>query len=340
MGSLYYGSDDAPGYRRLGRSTFRYVDQDGRPVPAEEVARIRALAIPPAWTNVWIAPSPDWHVQATGRDAKGRKQYRYHTAFREEREASKFDDLVQFGRDLPRLRRAVAKDLRGRELSHDRVVAAVVRLLDATHLRIGNEEYARTNESYGLTTLRDQHAQVGTQRLRLQFRGKHAHDFDVVIHDPVVARVVRRCQHLPGQMLFQYETDDGQVKPIGSADVNAYLQAHSCATATAKTFRTWSASVMCAALLATSEPPDTTRARSRSINEAVKEVSRELGNTVAVCKRSYVHPIVYETFADGRLAEHYAGPAPAAPSGLSAHERRFWHLVAQPRRRTRVRKAS
>jgi len=328
---LRYGSDEEPGYRRLGRTRFRYVDARGRPLSEREVARIRRLAIPPAWTDVWIAPGPDWHIQATGRDSRLRKQYRYHDAFRAEREATKFDDLRQFGRDLPGLRRAVDRDLADQALSHARVVAAVVRLLDLTHLRVGNEEYARANRSYGLTTLRRHHARVGTTALQLRFRGKSAHEFDVVIRDPKVLRVVRGLQHLPGQVLFQYEDDDGIVRPVGSTDVNAYLQAHSCATATAKTFRTWSASVMAATRLASMDPPSSTRERSRTINTALRDVAFELGNTLAVCKRSYVHPVVFKAFDDGRLAERWDRAAPSRPSGLAADERRFWHLLAARR---------
>jgi DNA topoisomerase I len=326
--SLRYGSDDQPGFRRLGHTRFRYVDTRGRPVAAHHLERIKRIAIPPAWTDVWIAPGPEYHVQATGRDARGRKQYRYHDDFRQEREATKFADLVQFGHDLPALRRAVARDLELPDLAYERVIAAIVRLLDTTHLRVGNEEYARTNNSFGLTTLRTRHVRVGRRQLRLTFRGKSAHDFDVTIADPKVVRVVRLCQHLPGQTLFQYEDDAGDLRSVGSSDVNAYLQAHSCATATAKTFRTWSASVMAAARLGGLEPPTSARERSMSINEAVRGVAEDLGNTLAVCKRSYVHPTVYAAFDDGRLAAWWSEAAPPQPSGLAADERRFWRLVS------------
>jgi DNA topoisomerase-1 len=324
---LRYGSDHEPGYRRLGRTRFRYVDGDGRVVDAEHVVRIRALAIPPAWTDVWIAPAADWHLQATGRDARGRKQYRYHDGYREERESAKFGDLHQFGLDLTGLRRAVARDLADSELSHDRVVAAIVRLLDVTSLRVGNEEYARTNGSFGLTTLRVRHARAGTRTVRLQFRGKSAHDFDVTIADPKVAKVVRGCQHLPGQLLFQYDAGGGDAHPVTSTDVNTYLQRHACSTATAKTFRTWGASVMGAALLAEADPPASVRERSRSINTAVREVAEHLGNTLAVCKRSYVHPVVYAALDVGELAKRWEGAAPLRPGGLAADERRFWNLL-------------
>ncbi|MCU1501958.1 MAG: topoisomerase [Ilumatobacteraceae bacterium] len=324
---LRYGSDGEPGFRRLGRARFHYVDADGRPAAADEVARIRALVIPPAWTDVWIAPAADWHLQATGRDAKGRKQYRYHDGYREEREAAKFDDLRRFGLDLTRLRRAVQRDLAEPDLCHDRVVAAIVRLLDATSLRVGNEEYARTNGSFGLTTLRNRHVHSSTRSVRLQFRGKSAHDFDVTIADPKVAKVVRGCQHLPGQLLFQYAADGGDVHPVTSTDVNTYLQRHACSTATAKTFRTWGASVMGASLLAAQDEPSSGRVRSRSINSAVRQVAEHLGNTLTVCKRSYIHPAVYDAYDDGELAKRWDGEAPARPSGLAADERRFWNLI-------------
>src|SRR6478609_10335829 len=324
---LFYGSDAEPGFSRLGRSRFRYVDSRGRPASARQIERIKALVIPPAWTDVWIAPKADWHLQATGRDARGRKQYLYHAAFRDERESAKFDDLRQFGLDLPSLRRAVKRDLAERGLSHDRVVAAVVRLLDTTALRVGNEQYVAANRSYGLTTLRNRHATTSRQRVRLQFTGKAAHEFDVTIADPDVARVVHACQHLPGQLLFEYEDDDGAVRPITSTDVNAYLQGRSCASATAKTFRTWDASVLAASLLSSAEQPSSKRERSRAINEAVREVAAHLGNTLTVCKRSYVHPAIYDAFDDGSLAKRWDGAAPAKPSGLTSDERRFWRLL-------------
>ena len=325
---LHYGSDDEPGYRRLGRRRFRYVDSRGRPASARQVERIKSLVIPPAWTDVWIAPKEDWHLQATGRDARNRKQYRYHDTFREEREAAKFDDLRQFGVDLNGLRRAVIRDLDTTELGHDRVVAAVVRLLDTTSLRIGNEEYARDNKSFGLTTLRNRHAKASRRRVQLHFVGKSAHEFDVTISDPAVARVVHDCQHLKGQLLFEYVDDDGEIRAVRSNDVNDYLQLHSCASATAKTFRTWDASVLAASLLAmVSQPPTSKRERSASINAAVREVAAHLGNTLAVCRRSYVHPVIYDAFDDGVLAERWGGAAPSTPSGLHADERRFWHLI-------------
>jgi len=324
---LQHATDAAPGHRRVGSKRFRYLDAAGRALPDDEVLRIRRLAIPPAWTDVWIAPDPRWHLQATGRDARGRKQYRYHDAFREQREATKFDELVAFGRHLPRLRRHVAADLASRALTGERVLAAVVRLLDRTHLRVGNEEYARTNRSYGLTTLRTRHVHASPGAIRLHFRGKAAHEFDVTVDDPDVARVVRKCRDLPGQLLFQYEDDDGRIQSITSADVNRYLQDNSAGTATAKTFRTWGATVLGAVSLASVEPPERSRDRARAVNRAITDVAAELGNTLAVCKRSYVHPAVFAAFEADQLAARWKGRAPTSPSGLSSDERRTWHLI-------------
>lgn len=322
--ALRYGHDDQPGIRRLGRSRFRYVGPDGGRVAAADLERIEALVIPPAWTDVWIAPAADWHLQATGRDAKGRKQYRYHDDFRAEREAAKFEDLRSFGLGLSALRRVVARELEGERLTHDRVCAAVVRLLDTTLLRVGNEAYARDNGSYGLTTLRTKHVDVTRSGVRLHFTGKHAHEFDVTVGDARVGGIVRKLQHLPGQLLFQYVNGDGEPHSIGSAEVNRFLQEHACATATAKTFRTWGASVMTASLLAVEPRPTAVRLQARVVNDAVRVVADRLGNTLAVCKRSYVHPVVLESFADGSLAERWQGAAPSRPGGLSADERRFW----------------
>ena len=221
---LRYGSDAEPGIRRRGSRRFDYRDErTGRPPGKQHLERIRKLAIPPAWTDVWIAGDARSHVQATGRDAKGRKQYRYHTDFTAHRSGDKFSGLLPFGKSLDGLRRQVRKDLRDSTLGHDQVVALVVRFLDLTALRVGNEEYARTNKSFGLTTLRNRHVSVKGATIRFQFRGKSAKDVDVTVEDRTLARLVRRCQHLPGQCLFEYETDEGVIRTIGSVDVNDYL---------------------------------------------------------------------------------------------------------------------
>lgn len=255
---LLFGTDAEPGIRRRGRARRRYVDDvTGETVTdAATLERIASLAVPPAWTDVWISRDPDSHLQATGRDARGRKQYRYHPSFRSHREARKFDQLPAFGAVLGPLRARVSDDLEGSGLDKRRVVALVVRLLDHSFVRVGNEEYARTNQSYGLTTLRDEHAQVQGGRLRLSFVGKHGRRHEVEVADARLARLVRRCQDLPGQVLFQYVEGD-EIRPVRSTDVNDYLREVTGLEVTAKTFRTWAASVLLGAGLAGVPVPET-----------------------------------------------------------------------------------
>jgi len=320
---IVFGSDAAPGIRRSGRHPrFRYIDErTGRPPADDDRGRIASLAVPPAWTDVWIAPSAWWHLQATGRDAKGRKQYRYHADFTAATAAKKFADLVGFGTNLGRLRRRVTRDLSTADLDHRQLVAVIVRLLDVTSLRVGNEEYARVNDSYGLTTLRSKHVRVKGSTLRMAFSGKSNHRFDVTVESKALARIVRKCQDLPGQLLFQYVTDDGQTRTVGSGDVNEYLGEICGEGTTAKTFRTWNATSLAAAHLvaAASEGEDAT---TRTVNRVVDLVADELGNTRAVCRTSYVHPNVVEGFLDGSLMRSWQRPVPQRPSGLSADERR------------------
>jgi DNA topoisomerase I len=321
---LVFGTDAEPGIRRHGRTRFRYVDDvTGRTVTDEAtLARIRRLAVPPAWTEVWIAREPDAHLQATGRDGRGRKQYRYHPAFRSHREAHKFDQLPAFGTVLGSLRARVAADLQRDGLDRDRVVAIVVRLLDHTFVRVGNEEYARANQSYGLTTLRDDHAEIHGGRLQLTFTGKHGAQHDVRVDDRRLARLVRRCQDLPGQVLLQY-VEGNEVRPVRSTDVNDYLRDATGLDVTAKTFRTWAASVLMGAGLAEVEVPPSVRAREMVVAAAVKVVAGELHNTPAVCRRSYIHPRIPTAFLDGTFPEQWAA-GPARPAGgLSVPERRL-----------------
>jgi len=327
--SLRFASDDGPGIRRQGRTRFRYVHAEtGRPVSADDAARIASLAIPPAWTDVWISPDPSSHLQATGRDAKGRKQYRYHKDFTAHRSAAKFDDLVPFGQGLGALRRQVAKDLvRGAGLRHDHVVAVLVRLLDLTYLRVGNEQYAKQNRSYGLTTLRNQHVAVQGSRIRLRFRGKSAHRFDITLESRELARLIRRCQDLPGQHLFQYQDADGEIRPVGSGDVNDYVRRHGSPTATAKTFRTWGGTVLAGELLAAAAERDEP-ATARTVKSVIDDVASRLGNTPTVCRTSYVHPAVVEQFLEGSFLEQWSPPPPRAPMGLSPDERRMLRFLA------------
>jgi DNA topoisomerase I len=346
--SLRYVNDDDPGISRRRRGKgFSYHDTAGRRVTDEPtLARIRALAIPPAWTDVWICPSPRGHIQATGRDARGRKQYRYHPEWRQARDLGKYERTIQFGEALPRLRRQVERDLGRRGLDRQKVVAAVVRLLDTTLLRVGNEEYARENRSYGLTTLRDQHGRVQGSQVRFTFRGKAGIRHQVSLRDQRLARIVRRCQELPGQRLFQYVDDDGQPQPIDSDDVNDYVRAASGADFSARDFRTWAGTVLAFRCLRAAgiEPVEASAAAARApVVSAVKQVARWLGNTPAVCRSAYIHPAVLEAYADGGIP---AGPRrqatetdvlrPPVRRGLGADEREVLRLLRRLQRRRRA----
>jgi len=300
---LRYVSDGTPGYRRrrAGKG-FRYLDEQGRPLREREaLQRIKALAIPPAWTEVWICPLPQGHLQATGRDAKGRKQYRYHTRWRAVRDENKFDRLLNFGQALSRIRERTERDLALPGLPRAKVQATLVRLLETTFIRIGNEEYARTNRSFGLTTLRDQHVQVNGSAVRFQFRGKSGVRHQVSLNDRQLARIVKRCQDLPGQVLFQYLDEAGQQQCIGSADVNEYLREITNEDFTAKDFRTWAGTVLAAFALHELSEFRSTSEMKRNIVAAVKTVAARLGNTPAVCRKAYVHPVIFELYGCGAL---------------------------------------
>lgn len=300
---LRFSSDDQPGYtrRRAGRG-FTYRDPGGRRVTDERtLARIRALAIPPAWTDVWICRRANGHLQATGRDARGRKQYRYHPRYRELREASKFDRMMAFAQALPAIRERTDEDLRRPGLPKEKVLAAIVRLLELTLIRVGNEEYARLNRSFGLTTLRDRHAQVEGTRVRFRFRGKAGKIHEVGLRDRRLASIVRRSQELPGQELFQYVADGGEPVDVASDDVNAYLRDITGADFTAKDFRTWAGTVLAYRALAALEPAESDRAARRNLLAAIRSTADRLGNTAAVARRSYVHPAVLDAYLDGRL---------------------------------------
>ncbi|MEA2645141.1 MAG: topoisomerase, partial [Chloroflexota bacterium] len=302
---LRFVSDRTPGVRRLRAGKgFRYVDPDGRAVRGrEELARIAALVIPPAWTDVWICPHPRGHIQATGRDARGRKQYRYHERWREVRDADKFERMMAFGRALPRIRRRVARDLNRRGLPRERVLATVVRLLDQTLIRVGNEEYARENRSFGLTTLRNRHVDVKGAEVRFNFRGKSGKVHAIDVQDPRVARIIRRLQELPGQEVFQYLDDEGEVRRVDSDDVNEYLRAIAGDDFTAKDFRTWNGTVIAAEALQAMREVTSDAEAKRNVLRAIESVAGRLGNTVAVCRRCYVHPAVPEAYLDGTLAK-------------------------------------
>jgi DNA topoisomerase-1 len=320
---LTHSCDADGGIRRRRRGKgFSYVDDSGaRVTDPETLDRIRALAIPPAWTDVWICLDPSGHIQATGRDAKNRKQYLYHRRWREYRDAAKFHELVEFGEMLPALRKRVDADMRSPRLGPDRVVATVVRLLDETLIRVGNDEYVRSGESFGLTTLRNRHATVEGAEVRFRFRGKSGTPHDVVVHDRRVANIVRRCRELPGQRLLQY-VDGDEVKGIDSRDVNEYLGRVTSAGYTAKTFRTWGASAVAFGHLRHLEPASRREHDAQRV-EAVRIAAAHLHNTPAVCRKSYVHPAI---LADDRaeldqLIERSGANASRASRWMDADER-------------------
>lgn len=332
---LRYVTDAEPGIRRTGTKRFRYTDATtGRVIANDKVLeRIRQLAIPPAWTVVWICADPDGHLQATGRDARVRKQYRYHAEFRAERERTKFGDLVTFGEALGGLRKAIADDLAKPGLGLERMVALVVSLLECTYVRVGNECYAAANKTYGLTTLRSQHVSVHGSTVRIRFAGKGGRRHDIAISDPKVSRLIRRCHELPGQLLFRYEDHDGTLRPVTSTEVNDYLRDHTALDVTAKTFRTWGATLFAAAGFAALPAPRTARQRQASIKAVVETVAHELRNTPAMARASYIHPLVFDTYDSGTLHRVWESGPSRSGGGLIAEERRLLHLLAPRRQR-------
>jgi len=334
---LVWADDTEPGIRRrrAGRG-FVYVGPDGRRVTDEALlARIRSIAVPPAWTDVWICLDANGHLQATGRDAKGRKQYRYHARFRAHRDEIKFDKLYDFGRALPAVRKQVAADLELPGMPRERVIATVVRLLEATMIRVGNEEYARANGSYGLTTLRDQHARFDTGALRLVFNGKHGARTDVAVPDRRLRRIVKQCQDLPGQTLFQYLDSTDEPRAVTSTDVNEYLRTVSGLDVTAKDFRTWMATLLAATAFADLAPPANVTQAKRATTEVLEFVSSHLNNTPTVSRASYVHPLVVERYAQGSFHDHW-NAAPARGSRLLVpEERKLVAFLRTPRRAAR-----
>jgi DNA topoisomerase I len=331
--ALVYVSDAMPGIRRIRRGKgFAYRHPDGSAV-ADEVtlARIRALAIPPAYTDVWICGEPCGHVQATGRDQKGRKQYRYHKDWHGEQDASKFARLVDFAKALPALRRRIAGDMAKRGIPRERVLAAVVDLLDRTLIRVGNAEYARGNDSYGLTTLQNRHVEVKGSALHFRFKGKSGKEWTLKLADRRIARIVRSVQDLPGQDLFQYLDEDGQVRDVESAAVNAYIRETAGPQSSAKDFRTWNGTVLAARALAEAGPFTSKREAASKVRAAIAAVAERLGNTVAVCRASYVHPAII----DGYLAGTPCRPADAGKiiAGLSPEESAVLRYLAAAQRK-------
>ena len=354
IGRLIYVDDSLPGWRRVRRGRgVAYLDEQGRAITDERhLRRIRHLAIPPAYTDVWICPLEDGHIQATGRDARGRKQYRYHELWQALRDATKFERMRDFGLALPRIRLVVQRDLGRAGLPREKVLATLVRLLDTTYLRVGNDEYARSNGSFGLTTLRNRHAEIRGGTLRLSFRGKSGVHQRVQLDDPEVARICRKLQELPGQELFQCVDDNGQPQSIGSADVNDYIAEAAApprrraATGsggmaepggqrfTAKDFRTWHASAMALERLHPCDAGSAAEAKQR-IKAVIADVAKQLGHTLTVCRKSYVHPEVLARFTDGRLRAACEGAArlPATQArGLGEAERQLLGLLSAANR--------
>ena len=297
---LHYVTDDRPGIRReMGALGFRYYRPDGRPLKSPaDLKRIRTLAIPPAWKHVWICPDSRGHLQATGRDARGRKQYRYHPEWRSRRDGDKFDRLQAFAAVLPVIRARTAADLAKSGLPREKVLAAIVQLLERSLIRVGNDEYAKSNKSFGLTTLRDQHVEVKGSTLRFEFRGKSGKRHSVGINDRRLARIVKQCRDLPGQELFQYIDEDGHRQDVNSADVNTYLREITATDFTAKDFRTWFATVLAATALREFRHVDSDAASKRNVLRAIEAVAGVLGNTPAVCRKSYIHPAILECYMD------------------------------------------
>jgi DNA topoisomerase-1 len=300
---LTYVTDGVAGIRRRrsGRGWIYYASNGARIRDADKRRRLNSLAIPPAWTDVWICPDPDGHIQATARDARGRKQYRYHASYREACDRSKFRRMLEFSEILPALRERVERDLKAGDLSRRQILATVVRLLDKTLIRVGNDEYARENRSFGLTTLRRRHVEVDGTRLSFSFRGKSGVEHNVAITDRRLARIVQHCRDLPGEELFQYLDTSGKRQAISSDDVNAHLREIAGRDVTAKDFRTWGGTMRAALALNAMGPASSRREADRNIIRAIDQVAEELGNTRAVCRKYYVHPALIESYLEGRI---------------------------------------
>lgn len=302
---LVYVSDEQPGIRRrrAGKG-FSYVGPDGRTIKDERtLKRVRSLAVPPAYSDVWICPDPNGHIQATGRDDKGRKQYRYHPRWREFRDSNKYEHMLEFATALPALRERIAEDMAKRGLPREKVLATVVHLLETTLIRVGNADYAKQNKSYGLTTLRDRHVKIEGGELRFQFKGKSGKTWNLRLQDRRIARVVKACQDIPGQHLFQYFDEGGQRQPVTSADVNAYLREATGRDVTAKDFRTWAGTVLAAMALREFEQLDPDARTKKNVKAAIERVAARLGNTPTICRKCYVHPEVVNAYLDGSVMD-------------------------------------
>lgn len=327
---LHYISDDQPGSRRQKRGKgFAYFDPEGSLITnAEERARIEALAIPPAWTEVWISPDPDGHILATGRDEKGRKQYRYHPRWQEMSATHKFDRMLAFGAVLPKIREVTEAHLRKRDISREKVLAVVVRLLETTLIRVGNREYARQNNSYGLTTLRDKHVEIEGKTIHFGFMGKSHQKHAIDLKDKRLAKAIKACQEIPGQTLFQYYDENGNRCPVGSADVNAYLREITGEDFSAKDFRTWGGSALAVATLCDLPACEKESDQKKQIASAIKQVARGLGNTPTICRNYYVHPAVIEAYKNGTIFDVLKKQKEAdSPHALQPHESALMELI-------------
>ena len=302
--NLRYVSDGKPGItRRKAGKSFAYFHPDGKRLRDKAtLARIRSLVIPPAWTDVWICPTENGHLQAVGRDARGRKQYRYHPRYREARDEAKYEKTIDFAKALPRIHSRTNRDLTRKHLTREKVLAAIVRIMEKSLIRVGNEEYAKQNRSYGLTTLQDDHATVRNGSVRFEFTGKSGKEHEIDLDDPRLAKIVKQCQDLPGEELFQYLDPDGNVVDVKSEDVNEYIRSVAGEQFTAKDFRTWAGTVLAAMALRELSAFDSQAQAKRNIVAAVERVAARLGNTKAVCRKCYIHPAIIESYLDGSLA--------------------------------------
>ena len=322
---LRYVTDDEPGIRRQKRGKgFTFLDPQGKTIKdAKTLERIQKLAIPPAWTDVWICPRPNGHLQATGRDARGRKQYRYHANWREVRDETKFGRMIAFGESLPKIRERIDRDMSQRALGREKVLATVVKLLETTLIRVGNKEYVKQNNSFGLTTLRDQHVDVDGATLRFEFRGKSGKEHSVEVHDRRLARIVKQCRDVPGQKLFQYLDGNGERQSVSSEDVNAYLRETTGEDFSAKDFRTWGGTVLALSALLEVGACESEREANKAVVEAIKHVSGQLGNRPAICRKYYVHPVVIQSFLEGTLRDTLEDAVEDSPADESNGLRRL-----------------
>jgi len=300
---LRYVSDNAPGIKRIRNGNgFRYIGPDGKTIrDTDALTRITSLAIPPAWEQVWICPLPNGHIQATARDAKGRKQYRYHPRWRNVRDEAKYERMLAFGNALPVIRKRVQADLSKPGMPREKVIAAVVRLLETTLIRVGNKEYARNNRSFGLTTMLDKHVEINAGRLRFRFRGKSGKYHNVALDDARLARIVRRCRDLPGQELFQYIDENNNIRAINSSDVNDYLHAITNEDYTAKDFRTWAGTMLAALAFQEIAAFDSATQGKKNVVQVIESVAEKLGNTPSICRKCYVHPGLIDAYLDGSM---------------------------------------